>query len=1022
VFVYNNLPKYINNAFRYNKIERNAIKKYDVAIIYTEDETDCLLAEYTKNLVYSLKSIENFTSAYSLHVFVLQRNNQSRKCKFSEPFVRDVFIGDQPSPELIESLVKFINKTGFVSVVILQKSEFASKMWKLAELGSKLSLNIKVYYVLHSTLVNPNLETIGLVRHMENHAAHLIVMSWFDYHTLIHTYGIQENKILHIPHGVSIPNLTEIDTNLKSIQSLLKYTDQDFVLLSTDTIDPNEDFKRLLIGLKLIIANISNLHLLIVSREPLMNTSIMQKFLERVKSLQLEDRVTWINKYMSTEELNVVYKRANAYISFFDKIVLSPGSFLNAMAYALPIISTPHILAIETLKQNRGLIIPFDDDKVKADSIIQFLKNPTLMNTFRINAREFVKNWRWDNIAKQYTILFKNRLFTTIEATKSFMRALTNDPYENETVLIDIKKPAYWTNTGAMSFDHQDVLSSMKQEKVEPGIYTLYVDSFLQLNGKINKNYQIEMIGLKTINQYVVVNRHEGIEEFKINKQNFTNPFQINYTDENIVFASNNIYLEISRSKEEITIQFLKVNGFTNAFGLLGTTIRQTKFFERNLIIQAIRPLKWFIGDQDIFSHSAEGQRLSMYGMEYNIFILYKSIVMQYLQSNSTKIKLIMEVSYIDGSSADSVNRKMFLSLVENNDFFISIKSSDRKLPQHNVGLESLIAYSLLLRQETYLKIYQNTVYHQLTTYKDKTIIFRTDWPPNTNDVSDKEILIHQQPMEFHAVPKQWANHFQHEAEELWVPSQYCKNSYIANGISDSKIHVIPHGIFMEKYQRKLLPLELPTKKTFKFLSVGGMLSRKGFDLLYQSYLNLFSSKDDVTLIIHAIYGDDSADAAMNKFKINSTSPEIIQLGYYMPDIDIIRLFKSVDVYVSPYRGEGFGLTILEAMATGLPPIVTKYGPSLEFCPEDCAYFVEAQETECRTHHCGNMTLFGYKTVVQAKWAEPNIESLSAQMYLAYTDRVQLRKKSKICQKYAENYTWDKIADKIIKRISEITK
>jgi glycosyltransferase involved in cell wall biosynthesis len=136
----------------------------------------------------------------------------------------------------------------------------------------------------------------------------------------------------------------------------------------------------------------------------------------------------------------------------------------------------------------------------------------------------------------------------------------------------------------------------------------------------------------------------------------------------------------------------------------------------------------------------------------------------------------------------------------------------------------------------------------------------------------------------------------------------------------------------------------------------------------------------------------------------------------------MIRLFKSVDVYVSPYRGEGFGLTILEAMATGLPPIVTKYGPSVEFCPEDCAYFVEAQETECRTHNCGNMRLFGHKTVVKAKWAEPNIQSLSAQMYLAYTDRVQLEKKSTICQKYAEYYTWDKIADKIIKRISEITR
>ena len=200
------------------------------------------------------------------------------------------------------------------------------------------------------------------------------------------------------------------------------------------------------------------------------------------------------------------------------------------------------------------------------------------------------------------------------------------------------------------------------------------------------------------------------------------------------------------------------------------------------------------------------------------------------------------------------------------------------------------------------------------------------------------------------------------------------------------------------------------------------MLGRKGYDLLFDAYLNSFSNKDDVTLIIHAIYGDGTGQDAEKKMKTNSTAPEILSLGYYFTEMDLIRLFRSVDVYVSPYRGEGFGLTILEAMAAGLPPIVTKYGPAVEFCPEDCGYFIETEEVECRVGPCGNMTIFGEPTATQARWASPSIQSLSAQMRLAYTDRVQLNKRSEICRKAAEQYTWDKTADKIFKRISEITK
>lgn len=57
-------------------------------------------------------------------------------------------------------------------------------------------------------------------------------------------------------------------------------------------------------------------------------------------------------------------------------------------------------------------------------------------------------------------------------------------------------------------------------------------------------------------------------------------------------------------------------------------------------------------------------------------------------------------------------------------------------------------------------------------------------------------------------------------------------------------------------------------------------------------------------------------------------------------------MLKNVNVHLSPYRSEGFGLTILEAMTAGLPPIVSAYGPA-EFCPKNCCYFIKTKDVDC---------------------------------------------------------------------------
>jgi hypothetical protein len=57
----------------------------------------------------------------------------------------------------------------------------------------------------------------------------------------------------------------------------------------------------------------------------------------------------------------------------------------------------------------------------------------------------------------------------------------------------------------------------------------------------------------------------------------------------------------------------------------------------------------------------------------------------------------------------------------------------------------------------------------------------------------------------------------------------------------------------------------------------------------------------------------------------------------------LASLYTACQCFVAPYRGEGFGMPILEAMACGLPAIVPRGGPSDDFVSEETGILLPAE-------------------------------------------------------------------------------
>ena len=73
------------------------------------------------------------------------------------------------------------------------------------------------------------------------------------------------------------------------------------------------------------------------------------------------------------------------------------------------------------------------------------------------------------------------------------------------------------------------------------------------------------------------------------------------------------------------------------------------------------------------------------------------------------------------------------------------------------------------------------------------------------------------------------------------------------------------------------------------------------------------------------------------------TPARVVHLDADLADDEMAALYRACDVLVHPYRGEGFAMPVLEAMASGLPVIHTAGGPTDEFCPPQAGWRIRSR-------------------------------------------------------------------------------
>lgn len=159
------------------------------------------------------------------------------------------------------------------------------------------------------------------------------------------------------------------------------------------------------------------------------------------------------------------------------------------------------------------------------------------------------------------------------------------------------------------------------------------------------------------------------------------------------------------------------------------------------------------------------------------------------------------------------------------------------------------------------------------------------------------------------------------------VPSLYAWRSFIEKGFPKEKLLINPYGVDLRHFPRREKPDDV-----FRVVFCGALSVRKGLIYLLKAFSELNLPNSELLLI-------GSRQAETEPLLARFASDRIRHVGPFR-EFDLHEYYRLGSVFCLPSIEDGFGMVLVQAMASGLPLICSTNTGGADLIAEDREGFV----------------------------------------------------------------------------------
>lgn len=269
-------------------------------------------------------------------------------------------------------------------------------------------LRMPVVTTLHTVLQQPDSDQRRAMRQLLERSARMVVMSDRGKQFLREVYGVAEEKIDLIPHG--IPDMPFVDPNFYKDQFDVQGR---HVILTFGLLSPNKGIEYALRALPRVLAEFPNtVYIVLGATHPALvreQGEVYRLQLERMtEELGIEKNVVFYNRFVNTEQLLEFIGATDIYVTpYLNPAQITSGTLAYSFGCGKAVVSTPYWHAEELLAEERGILVPFRDSEAIARAICELLRDEPRRHAMRKRAYLLGREMIWSNVAHLYMKSFQ---------------------------------------------------------------------------------------------------------------------------------------------------------------------------------------------------------------------------------------------------------------------------------------------------------------------------------------------------------------------------------------------------------------------------------------------------------------------------------------------------------------------------------------------------------------------------------------------------------------------------------------